>query len=279
MTTTTTTTTPARSYDLAAIMGRAWTIRQEAAASMLCPVGDVLMGECLRLAWAEAEGLHAADNAAQLAADWGGMDPADQVRMITACVRKAAKNWIGYSTEDHYLQYAEVPAYYLHGHEFDELVNEAWIRVASKLADLDKLTAENERRAAQGKRPRSLVSLVYLAARAAIEAAFYADAKHSAACVREVIDADGEAAAYVETMAAARAARTEASAVIRATVRDYARHGDKTDRLILELLPLGYTEREIAKHAGMSCVAIHKRIVKMRAALDDLRGYLDSATA
>lgn len=38
------------------IMTRAWAIRREAAASLSCRVGDIVMAECLRMAWAEKRG-------------------------------------------------------------------------------------------------------------------------------------------------------------------------------------------------------------------------------
>ena len=171
-----------KTYDVRAIMARAWDIRKTAAAEIGCKVGEVVMGECLRLAWAEAEGVNAEDNALEIVKEWADMADADKVRMMAACVRKAAKNEIGYSTEDHYLQFSEVPAFGCYRpHDFDEFVNETCIRVLSRLADVDKLTATNERRAAQGKRPLRLVSVVYNAARASIAAVYYADSKHGAA--------------------------------------------------------------------------------------------------
>ena len=90
----TTTNTTRKTYDRAAIMGRAWAIRREAAADMGCSVSEVLMGECLRIAWAEAEGQHAARNAAERVATWGAMAEADQIAMMKRCIHKAAKNAI-----------------------------------------------------------------------------------------------------------------------------------------------------------------------------------------
>ena len=146
-----------KTYNVRDIMNRAWDIRKTAAAEIGCKVGEVVMGECLRLAWAEAEGVNAEGNALEIVKEWADMADADKVRMMAACVRKAAKNEIGYSTEDHYLQFSEVPAFGCYRpHDFDEFVNETCIRVLSRLADVDKLTATNERRAAQGKRPLRL---------------------------------------------------------------------------------------------------------------------------
>ena len=45
-----------KKYNLTEIMGRAWEVRKAAAAEMGCKVSEVHMGECLKIAWAEAEG-------------------------------------------------------------------------------------------------------------------------------------------------------------------------------------------------------------------------------
>lgn len=42
-------------FNLSQIMKQAWTIRKEYAAKINCPVGEVLMGECLRMAWSQAK--------------------------------------------------------------------------------------------------------------------------------------------------------------------------------------------------------------------------------
>ena len=245
-----------KTYNMSETMTRAWAIRKAAAADMGCKVSEVLMGECLKIAWAEAEGANAETNAAAIAGEWANMADADKMRMMTACIRKAAKNEIGYSTEDHYLQFSEVPAFgCFRTHDFDEFVSETCIRVLDKLADLDKLAATNERRAAQGKRPMRLVSVVYNAARASIAAVYYADSKHGAAY-------DWEIDATVNT---------ETSAIIRADLDAFRDGLDEIGRQILEMVAAHKTEREIGKAVGISNVAVHKRIVKMRAALESLR--------
>lgn len=261
-----------KTYDVQAIMVRAWEIRKAAAEEIGCKVGEVVMGECLRLAWAEAEGVHAEDNALEIINEWAGMADADKVRMMSACIRKAAKNEIGYSTEDHYLQFSEVPAFGCYRpHDFDEFVSETCIRVLGKLADVDRLTATNERRAAQGKRPLRLVSVVYNAARASIAAVYYADSKHGAAYDWQIEDGEGNAASYLETCCGDARQKTERDAIIRADVERMRNGLDEIGKQILEMVVEGKTEREIGKAVGISCVAVHKRIVKMRAALENLR--------
>lgn len=152
---------------------------------------EIVWGECIRMAIAEAQGENAEANAQAVINEWQELGEAGQMKIMQACVRKAAKNEIGYSVEDKYLQFNEVPAWGLYGHGFDEYVNETWLRVAGNL-DLDKLTAKNEKRAAQAKKPVTLVSIVYNAAKAAIQAIYYADVKHGKASIRTTIGKDGE---------------------------------------------------------------------------------------
>ena len=260
-------------YDLAAIMRRAWSIRKEAAEEMGCRVSEVVFSLCLKQAWAEAEAVNAEVNANEIANEWAGMTERQQVNMMSACIRKAAKNEIKFSTEDHYLQFSEVPAFScFRAHDFDEFISETVIRVLSKLADVDGLKATNERRAAKGKRPMRLVSIVYNAARASIAAVYYADSKHGAAYDIEVTNDNGEVESYVETRCGDGHENTETSAILRAVLNDFTASRDDIDKKIIELVAKQYTEREIAEaleKAGrkISNVAVHKRIDKMREAL------------
>lgn len=260
-------------YDLAAIMHRAWSIRRDTAAKFGCKVSFVIMDECLKIAWAEAEGVNAEANACTVVAEWAALGEAGQVKMMSACIRKAAKNEIRYSIEDHYLQFSEVPAFScFRAHDFDEFLSETVIRVLDKLSNVDGLTAKNEKRAMQGKRPIRLVSIVYNAARASIAAVYYADSKHGAAYDFDVVNDNGETESYVETRCGDSHENTETSAILRAVLDDFTASRDEIDQKIIELVMAQYTEREIAEaleKAGrkISNVAVHKRIAKMREAL------------
>lgn len=265
-TTTTTNTTTKKRFDMGAVMRRAWAIRRETAERYNVKLMDIVWGECIRMAFAEAQGDNAEVNAQAVINEWQELGEAGQVKIMQACVRKAAKNEIGYSIEDKYLQFNEVPAWGLWGHGFDEYVNETWLRVAGNL-DIDKLTAKNEKRATQAKKPITLVNIVYNAAKAAIQAIYYSDVKHGKASIRTTIGKDGEEYSYIETMAESRRDNTETSACIKATLQQFIQGRDEKDQTILEAVKDGYTEREIAKFVGMSNVAVHKRIAKMREAL------------
>lgn len=263
---TTTNTTTKKRLDMGAVMRRAWAIRREAAERYGVRLMDIVWGECIRMAFAEAQGENAEVNAQAVINEWQELGEAGQVKIMQACVRKAAKNEIGYSVEDKYLQFNEVPAWGLWGHGFDEYVNETWLRVAGNL-DIDKLTAKNEKRATQAKKPITLVNIVYNAAKAAIQAIYYSDVKHGKASIRTTIGKDGEEYSYIETMAESRRDNTETSACIKATLQQFIQGRDEKDQTILEAVKDGYTEREISKFVGMSNVAVHKRIAKMREAL------------
>lgn len=254
-------------FNLSAIMRRAWAIRKNAAAEIGCKVSEVVFSLCLKQAWAEAEGVNAEINAASVAAEWAAVAPEKQVEWLQRCVVRAGRDVIGYSTEDHYHQFNECAAWGLHGHEFDEFVNQAWVALASAF---DRLPKTNERRAAKGLRPRSLKSLVYNAAKAAIMAVWEDDRKHGRAIQDpEIVNDNGEVESWTETRVAAKGYDTETSAIIRADLERFTAGRDEIDRKIIELVQENYTEREIsaALDGKISNVAVHKRISKMRAAL------------
>lgn len=256
-----------KTYDLTAIMSRAWEIRKTAAAEIGCKVSEVVFSLCLKQAWAEAEGVNAEANAAAVVAEWAATSPEKQVEWLQRCVVRAAKDVIGYSTEDHYHQFNEKAAWSLHGHDFDEFVNQAWLALA---AAFDRLAVTNERRAVKGLRPRSLRSLVYNAGKAAIMKIWEDDRKHGRAIQDpEIINDNGEAESWTETRVAAEGYDTETSAIIRAGLEQFKEGRDEIDRKIIELVQENYTEREIAKALDnkISNVAVHKRLVKIRAAL------------
>lgn len=264
--------TTKKTYDLKSIMARAWEIRESAAAEIGCKGSEIIWSLCLKMAWAEAEGTNAQSNAYQIIREWNELGENGQVKLIAACIRVAAKNEIGYGTGNRYLQISETLAFggfYLH--DFDEIVSEVCIRVLDKLDNVDNLTAMNERRATEGKRPLRLTAIVCRAARASIAAIYYQDRKHSVAYDWEIDDGEGITASYLETMIVSGRDNTEQSAIIRSTLDKYRETLDRTGQIILELVALEMTERQIAKAVSISNVAVHNRIVKMRAALESLR--------
>ena len=132
-------------YNLHDVMSKAWEIyHANKQPDGLRPVFSI----CLEMAWEHVKN-------ANVLNQWQAMSEKEQINMLTACVKRAAKNEIGYSTEDHYLQYNETVAWMLSYHGLDGLVNEAWLKLADRL-DADYLDALNAKRAAAGKMNISL---------------------------------------------------------------------------------------------------------------------------
>ena len=197
---------------------------------------------------------------------WFNMGEDAQIRMITANVRKAAKNEIAYSIGGQYNQYNEAVAWFMDYHGLECLVNETWLKLAERLTPeyLDRL---NNKRTHDGKEEITLVSLVYRCAKDAIRSIYEQDIKHGRAQAYTIVDNHGDEYDYIDIMAVSARDNTETSAIIRAAFRSILNDMDNTDRIIIECKRYEMTEREIGAITGISCVAVHKRIVKIRAAL------------
>ena len=197
---------------------------------------------------------------------WFNMGEDAQIRMITANVRKAAKNEIAYSIGGQYNQYNEVVAWFMDYHGLECLVNEAWLKLAERLTP-EYLDGLNSKRTHDGKEEITLVSLVYRCAKDAIRSIYEQDIKHGRAQAYTIVDNHGDEYDYIDIMAVSARDNTETSAIIRAAFRSILNDMDNTDRIIIECKRDGMSEREIGIVAGISGVAVHKRIVKIRAAL------------
>lgn len=191
------------------------------------------------------------NNTAAIIDEWNSLTTQAQINFITACTFKIIK------AQPTGTQY-----------EINEVVNEAWLRITDNMT-ADRLIAINERRAAQGKAPITLASIVYNAARASIAAISYNEKKHAAASVRAVKNHDGEEADYIDTMTAS-GEDTEAVGILKTTLERFAACRDKIDRQIISGLMVQQTERELAAVVGISAPAVHKRIAKIRAELTAL---------
>lgn len=197
---------------------------------------------------------------------WFNMSEETQIRMITANVRKAAKNEIAYSIGGQYNQYNEAVAWFVDYHGLECLVNETWLKLAERLTP-EYLDGLNSKRTHDGKEEITLVSLVYRCAKDAIRSIYEQDIKHGRAQAYTIVDNHGDEYDYIDIMAVSTRDNTEASAIIRAAFRSILNGMDDIDRIIIECKRDEMTEREIGAIAGISCVAVHKRIVKIRAAL------------
>ena len=98
------------------------------------------------------------------------------------------------------------------------------------------------------------------------------DRKHGRAVQDpEIMNDNGEIESYIETrVSAGGSVNTETSAIIRADLERFTAGRDEIDRKIIELVQENYTERQIADVVKISNVAVHKRIVKIRAALQNV---------
>lgn len=191
------------------------------------------------------------NNTAAIINEWNNLTTQAQINFITACTFKVIK---AQPTGTRY--------------EINEVVNEAWLRITDNMT-ADKLTAINERRAAQGKASITLAAIVYRAARASIAAISYSEKKHAAASVRTVKGEEGEESDYIDTITAS-GADTEAAAILNVDLQRFIASRDSTDQRIIYGLMEKQTERELAAVVGISAPAVHKRIDKIRAALAEI---------
>lgn len=244
-------------YNTKEIMCKAWEIyRATDQGDGIRPIFSL----CLKMAWENAK------NAPERVMEsWRAMTEMQQYNMLKANVRRAAKDEIKYSTEDHYNEFNEDVAWLMQSHDLDGFVNDAWLKLAEAL-DEDHLEELNERRAEAGKMNISLVSLVYRAAAYAIRSVYRAEIKHVRARVQVVKDKNGDEVEYIDTMASSRRDNTEAAAMAAVGLEQFLNSRDEIDRIIIEAKRDGYTQKEIAAMVGISDVAIHKRMKKIRAA-------------
>lgn len=246
-----------KKYNLKAVMCKAWEIYRNA------DQGDGIrpvFGLCLRMAWE-----HVKNEPERILEAWNAMSQEQQYNMLKANVKKAAKDEIKHSVEDRYSEYNEAVAWVMKNHDLDGFVNDAWLKLAEVL-DVERLEELNERRNAKGKGNISLVSLVYRACWNSIRCVYRSEVKHVRARVQTVTDKNGEQVEYIDTMATSRRDSTEAAALANIGLEQFMNSRDEIDRIIIEGKRDGYTNREIAAMVGVSEVAIHKRLKKIKAA-------------
>lgn len=260
-----------KKYNLTDIMSRAWAIRKSAAAEIGCPVSEVVFSLCLKQAWVEAT--QEVSVATDILNQWQAMGDEAQYSMISRNVHAAAKN----NPRKVVNKYASRDADF-----YTELVSETWLRLSGSIT-IPSITNINRKRHIKGLSDITLVSLIYRAANAAVETALYGYQKREATEDIQVTNDDGEQVNLLDLTAEKQRYErdicgierpTEGAALINVSLsafHDIMSGRDEIDQKIMELLPKGFSERQIAKIVGISNVAVHKRIVKMRAALESLR--------
>ena len=155
-----------------------------------------------------------------------------------------------------------------HGDELDDAINSTYEAVAWKMLDVDKLAENIKRRASKGFSD-SLAGIVSRAAKAKlkreIEREMSRAERDSVVISDTATNGSGEEYSLFDTVAGA--ADTERSAIIRATLKDFYNGLDAKNKIIFDGMVKRLTEREIAPTVGISSVATHNRMVKIRSKL------------
>ncbi len=170
---------------------------------------------------------------------WESMTGKEQHDMIAACVYQVAQREHG------------VQALYQHGHSIDEYISEAWLKLAETMTagEVEQINAQRQQ---DGKKPITLISMVYRAVRASMSAVVRAD--------RIQDSRDG-----VELAPEREARKDSTEAVIIAVdLQRFMEQRDSRDKSIAALIGKGLTERQIGEAIGISGPAVHKRIARMR---------------
>lgn len=183
------------------------------------------------------------NKAMEIISEWNDMTPEQQLKFCQVCVCKAIKR--GRTLK---------PLY-----DLEDATQETYCKMLQRLADADKLARNIERRASKGYKD-SLPAIVTRAANATMEGIAYRHAKDSKATSQTTTV--GETLDLSDTVAATD--DTEKSATIRATLKDFYNSLDSKNKIIFSGMVKGETEREIAPAVGITNIAVHNRITKIR---------------
>lgn len=151
-----------------------------------------------------------------------------------------------------------------HGDELDDAINSTYELIAGKLLDIDKLAKNIERRASQGFTD-SLAAIISRAAKATLQREIDREKRDSVVISDTATNGSGEEYSLFDTTAGA--ADTERAATIRATLKEFFAGLDSKNKIIFGGMVKGMTEREIAPTVEISNIAVHNRMVKIRAQL------------
>lgn len=133
----------------------------------------------------------------------------------------------------------------------NELIGATWIGIIDRL-DADRLDKAN----AKTESPLTIGQIAFRAAHGAAEIQRYDFNKHDNLSL--------------ESLEAVDSGSVEDEVITRIMVKEFTTGRDAVDKLILEMLPKGYAERQIGVTAKMSGTAVHKRIDKMRKAIREI---------
>lgn len=186
--------------------------------------------------------------ALEIIAEWEAKDGTERYNFCRNCVFKSIKNG------------RKLKA----GSEIGDATHDTYIKVADQLLDVDKLAQNIERRANQGF-TESLAAIITRAANATLQREIDQEKREQGIISDVATNGSGEEYSLFDTVAAA--ADTERSAIIRATLRGFYTGLDAKNKIIFCGMVKRLPEREIAPTVGISSVAVHNRMQKIRAQL------------
>lgn len=186
--------------------------------------------------------------ALEIAAEWNAKSGEERLNFCRNCVLKGIR-------EGRRLA---------HGDELDDAINSTYELIAGKLLDIDKLAKNIERRASQGFTD-SLAAIISRAAKATLQREIDREKRDSVVISDTATNGSGEEYSLFDTTAGA--ADTERAATIRATLKEFFAGLDSKNKIIFGGMVKGMTEREIAPTVEISNIAVHNRMVKIRAQL------------
>ena len=132
----------------------------------------------------------------------------------------------------------------------DEIMGQTWENTVKRL-DADRLSKANAKRTAEGNTPFTIMQIATRAAPAAVEVWRYDYNKH------------GDVAP-LEAWTAIDGGDMEGRIIDRLTVEDFIAQQDSRGKAIAQLTIIGCTERQTGEAVGISNVAVHKRLARMR---------------
>ena len=190
------------------------------------------------------------NKAQEIINEWNDMTPEQQLKFCQVCVCKAIKR--GRTLKP--------------GWDLEDATQETYCKMLQRLADVGTLAKNIERRANKGFTD-SLPAIVTRAANATMEGIAYRHRKDSKT-TSQTTTADGETLDILDTVAATN--DTEKAAIIRAMLTDFYNSLDSKNKIIFGGMMDGKTEREIAPTVEISNIAVHNRMVKIRAQLAEM---------
>lgn len=250
------------------VMTTAWAIRKNAAQEMGCKVSDVLMSECLRMAWAMVKA------GQSIKAEAETMGTESVYRWLKNACHKYAKTAIGKTSgsndwehgEYAYNQRLESPAFDWYGsaeYLLDDMAQEAFLALQRRLENPAKLAEL----ASKGK---TLKLIVWDSAQYGVTKIVSQESKHARCIGFEAVNNSGDTFSLLDVLADEKAinpADILSDAGLVSLLRDFAATLDEKNAYILQGKIRGLNEREMGKHLKISGPAVHKRVEKIRAAL------------